>query len=204
MTTLFTTSWHRTWQGLAAHGDGLALRDALLARYSEAHRHYHTTQHLAECLAMFEWVQAAADRPHEVEMALWFHDAVYDLKASDNEARSAAWARDALLQAQVDAAAAQRIHGLIMATRHTAVPRGRDEQVLVDIDLAILGAETERFDEYERQIRSEYAHVPGLLFRMKRKSILRGFLDRESIYTTPALHQELEARARRNLARAVA
>jgi predicted metal-dependent HD superfamily phosphohydrolase len=88
-----------------------------------------------------------------------------------------------------------------MATRHDAVPVDADAQLLVDIDLSILGAERERFDEYERQIRAEYAFVPALIFNAKRRQILRSFLDRPRIYSTPAF-SVLEATARANLARA--
>lgn len=204
MNALFEASWSRTWRGLQADGDGHAVRDAVLARYAETHRHYHTLQHLAECLDLFDTLRDAPDRPAEVEMALWFHDAVYDLGAPDNEARSAAWAREALGTAGVAEGARARIDDLVMATCHAAPPRTRDAQVLVDIDLAILGAEEERFAEYERQIRAEYAHVPALLFGPRRRALLQSFLDRASIYATPALHRRLEARARANLARAIA
>ncbi|QJR13328.1 HD domain-containing protein [Usitatibacter palustris] len=202
-TELFQTSWIRAWRGLDARGDGDALRDAVLARYAEPHRKYHTLQHLEECLALFESVGSAAERPAEVEMALWFHDAIYDLKSSDNEAKSAAWAHQALVAAGVAYSSAERIRDLIRVTRHTGVPVTQDEKVLVDIDLSILGASDARFAEYEGQIREEYSYVPGFIFRMKRKSILKSFLDRPVIYSTPAVQGQLEARARANLARAI-
>lgn len=78
----------------------------------------------------------------------------------------------------------------------------RFEQVLVDIDLSILGASEERFAEYEQQIRSEYSFVPGWLFRRKRRSILKSFLGRNHIYSTPHFHSLLEIKARQNLHRA--
>lgn len=180
------------------------MRDGILSRYAEVHRKYHTLQHLDECLTLFERMQHAADHPHEVEMALWFHDSIYDLKASDNEQRSAAWAKENLLRENVEAASVERIFNLIMVTKHTGSPQTRDEQVLVDIDLAILGSDSLRFSEYERQIREEYSFVPGFLYRMKRKSVLKAFANRSTIYSTPLLHQELEYRARANLASAIA
>jgi predicted metal-dependent HD superfamily phosphohydrolase len=204
MNLLFTASWHRAWQGLQAQGTGDALRDAVLARYAEPHRRYHTLQHLGECLAWFERVRQAPDRPAEVEMALWFHDAIYDLGSPTNEARSADWAHAALRDAGVAAEPALRVRALILATQHSALPHGRDEQVLVDIDLSILGAPAPRFAEYEQQIREEYAHVPDLLFRLKRRDVLEGFLARPEIYATPVLHHELEAQARANLRTALA
>ncbi len=199
---IFLTSWQRAWTGIGAAGEGGALFAQLKTAYAEPQRHYHTLQHLGECLSAFDGARALAEHPHEVELALWFHDAIYDVKGHDNELRSADWARDALSAAGVVAGATQRVHDLVMASRHTAVPVGRDEQLLVDIDLSILGAQRTRFDEYERQIREEYAFVPGFLFRRKRREILRGFLERPTIYSTPHFHDALEARARDNLRRA--
>lgn len=144
-----------------------------------------------------------AERPAEVEMALWFHDAIYDIPGQGNEERSAAWAHEALLQAGAAPAAADRVKQLVLATRHDALPAGRDEQLLVDIDLAILGAELDRFDEYERQIRQEYRYVPGFLFKRKRRQILQTFLDRPTLYSTPVLSSQFEAPARANLRRAI-
>lgn len=198
---LFSTSWQRAWSGIGAAGEGDALFAQLMDAYAEPQRHYHTRQHLGECLSAFDGARALAGHPDEVELALWFHDAIYDVKGHQSEQRSADWARDALRDAGVSTDAAQRVHDLIMATRHTAVPSGRDEPLLVDIDLSILGAERARFDEYEQQIRKEYAYVPGFLFRRKRREILKGFLDRSAIYSTPHFHDMLEARARDNLRR---
>lgn len=195
------SSWQRAWAGIGAAGEGEALFAQLTAAYAEPQRHYHTLQHLGECLALFDDARTLAAHPAEVEFALWFHDAIYDIKGHDNEQRSADWARDALRDAGAPTDAAQRVHDLVMATRHTAVPSGRDEQLLVDIDLSILGAARARFDEYEQQIRTEYAYVPGFLFRRKRREILKGFLDRPAIYSTPHFHDALEARARDNLRR---
>ena len=90
-----------------------------------------------------------------------------------------------------------------MVTRHDAVPRETDEEVLVDVDLSILGVEPKRFDEYENQIREEYAWVPSIVFRAKRREILKGFLARPSIYSTRRFLDVYEAQARTNLERAI-
>jgi predicted metal-dependent HD superfamily phosphohydrolase len=91
-----------------------------------------------------------------------------------------------------------------MATRHDAVPGDIDAQVLVDIDLSILGAEEKRFDEYERQVREEYGWVPEPIYRDKRKAILESFLARATIYNTARFIERYEPRARANLARSLA
>lgn len=195
-------SWDDAWRGL-----GMAplatLLDVLLACYAEPHRAYHTRQHLAECVDELERVATLAERPAEVRLALWFHDAIYDPRAHDNELRSARLASAALRVAGADAATADRVHDLVLATTHAAPPVGRDAQLVVDVDLAILGAPEPRFAEYERQIRAEYAWVPEPAFRERRARVLRAFLDRPSIYSTAAFATRLEARARANLTRSL-
>jgi len=195
-------SWRAAWQASGAAPND-ALHAELLARYAEPHRAYHTQQHLAECLALFDEFRALAQRPAEVEIALWFHDAVYDVHRHDNEAASADCARAALLDAGAVADVAGRVAALVLVTRHSAAPARPDEQLLVDIDLAILGAAPARFAEYEAQIRVEYAHVPPAMFSEKRHAILAGFLARPVLYGTAALRARLEATARANLQAAI-
>lgn len=197
-------NWTNAWRELGVASADAALCIELQRRYSEPQRHYHTMQHLGECLAWFEQEKRLAERPGEVALALWFHDAVYDVHAHDNEARSADWARSAMLERGATKEAAERVHALVMATRHDAVPEGRDAELLIDIDLSILGAERARFDEYERQVHAEYAFVPDEIRRPRRRAILQRFLARPAIYTTPRMHALLEARARANLARSIA
>lgn len=200
----FSETWHQSWsESGAAAANQLLCRD-LLARWGEAHRHYHSLQHLGECLTHFNRLRHLAHRPAEVALALWFHDAIYELKATDNERRSADWAAKALLAAAVPADSAARVHALVMATRHDAVPTNPDQQLLVDIDLSILGAAPARYEEYEQQVRAEYAFVPENAFRQGRLSILQSFMARPSIYNTAAFLASHESQARHNLTQAIA
>ncbi|MCC6562382.1 MAG: N-methyl-D-aspartate receptor NMDAR2C subunit [Xanthomonadales bacterium] len=190
--------------GIAPNATQLALGEDLLQRYCEPHRHYHSLAHLEDCLR-----QAANLRPQfahagEVEFALWVHDAIYDTRKTDNEQRCADWARQSVITAGLDAAVARRIHELILATRHAALPATADAALLVDIDLSILGADAARFDAYEHEIRSEYHWVPSFLFNLKRKQLLREFLARPKIYSSAEYQRRLEAPARANLARSIA
>jgi len=196
--------WADAWRDLRLPPPAPDLLAALLARWAEPHRRYHTPQHLQECLALFERDRALAEHPGEVAIALWFHDAVYDTARHDNEAASADWASRELLQAGAAADVAARVHALVLATRHSEVPATPDATLLVDIDLAILGAEPARFAEYERQIRDEYGFVPEDVFRHRRAAILRGFLARPALFSTPAYADRFDALARANLARAIA
>lgn len=199
MTPVLQHSWARAWQGVGAGGDGEEIFAALVAAYAEPQRKYHTLQHLTECLEWFERLRELPGHPAEVELALWFHDAVCDVKASDNELRSADWAAAELVKAGVAPEVTGRVSALILATKHTAAPTEPDQQVLVDIDLAILGAAEPRFAQYQQQIRDEYAFVPEELFKPRRRALLGSFLDRPRIYSTSYFHALLEERARANL-----
>jgi predicted metal-dependent HD superfamily phosphohydrolase len=193
--------WVRSWGGLGV-GDSPALRQVhrdVLSRYAEAHRHYHTRQHLLECFEKIRDIIALAEHPAEVEIGLWFHDAIYDTRRHDNEERSADWARTAARELGASTGSAQRIHDLVMSTRHAAEPVGIDAQVLVDADLSILGAQPARFEEYEAQVRREYAWVEDLAFRSGRAKILKTLLDRPHLFCTDGFRQRYEAQARRNI-----
>lgn len=195
-------SWDQAWRNLGLQPEA-GLMERLINAWSEPHRRYHAIQHLKECLAHFESVANLAVHPGEVELALWFHDAIYDLKAKDNEQRSAEWAVHELAHRGAGNEQLRRVRGLIMATCHTATPADHDEQMLVDIDLSILGAGPSRFAEYDAQIKAEYNWVPDLVYRAKRREVLAGFLERAVIYNTDYFRARLEQQARTNLQAAI-
>ena len=196
--------WQSLWRELGASDSDDELFRRLVACYSEPHRKYHTMQHLEECFAHLESLRSFAEHAGEVELALWFHDAIYNTKRKDNEERSAEWARDSARSAGLRVDQASRIHNLVLTTMHNVVPVGRDAAVLVDVDLGILGSDAARFDEYELQVREEYSWVPGPLYRAGRRKILQEFANREHIYSTEYFREKYEARARDNIARSLA
>ena len=194
--------WSRLGAGAGAHQE--TVFQEVIQAYAEPHRRYHTLAHLQDCLQQFDVARSLAPHPVEVEAALWFHDAIYDPRSSENEACSAQWAQEALRDAGVSAEIAQRVADLVLVTRHNARPVGADACVLVDIDLSILGRAPAEFDVYEHQIREEYAWVPEPTFRQRRADILQSFLTRRVIYETPLFQSRYEAQARQNLARSIA
>lgn len=200
MTTL--ARWAQPWTdlGLTAR---MELHADLRHRYSEPQRAYHTLHHLAECLQLLQQTRGLAARANEVEIGLWFHDAIYDPRRTDNEERSAEWAVREVKRAGGDPAMQLRMQGLILVTKHDGEPQTPDEALLVDIDLAILGVGPKRFDEYERQVRTEYKHVPTAQFRPGRRKILTAFLERQHIYNTEWFRERYEQQARRNLERSL-
>lgn len=171
----------------------------LLAAYSEPTRFYHDSSHIAVCLQLLDRHRSSALRPDEVELALWFHDAIYDTQRSDNEEQSADWARRSLAAARLPLEVIERIAGMIRATKHHDA-NDSDTQLLLDIDLSILGEKPEVFARYDEAIRQEFSWVPDETYRAARLRILQSFLARREIFRTAAFQREFEGRARANLA----
>lgn len=193
----------------------LPLSDALLAElraaYAAPPRAYHSFSHVEEVAAHFDEVARTSGwrQPGEVFLAVLFHDAIYVPGARDNEARSAALARDAArrhLGASV--LDLDRVEQLILLTaRHGALDRTEldaDAAAFLDCDMAILGAAPGRYAEYEAAIAAEYAMLPPELYRAGRRHFLGTLLARERIFLSDHFHARLDARARANLRGALA
>jgi predicted metal-dependent HD superfamily phosphohydrolase len=206
-------SWVAAWGTLAPGCDPAAVDSAgqsLISRYAEPHRRYHSLLHVTEMIAAMETL-AAADQPEAdpADRALgvlvaWFHDAVYDPWATDNEARSADVARDVCRGLGLAARHTDVVVELIEATAAHDLPSAGVAASVHDADLWILSAPAERFDDYCAQVRQEYAHVEAPAYRAGRSLILRSFLDREQIYATPLARREWTCAARSNVDRELA
>lgn len=181
----------------------------LARRYQEQHRHYHTLAHIHDCLdRLDEYRQATRScSPAEdlviVEMALWWHDAVYDSRSHTNELDSAHLAKQVCILMQFGQDAAHRISECILATRHQDITEDADAKLVCDVDLASLGYSWETFCQNSAQIRDEYHFVPSATYNKKRAEILQGFLNRSRIYSTEYFREAYEPRARENLRRAI-
>jgi len=198
----FAALWLRVTSG---DEPALACYERLQAAWQAPARAYHNWRHLEECLSEFDAVRDSFSscRLDEVELALWFHDAIYDPHAADNEEQSAELAVRLLRSAGAADELISRVADLILATQaHQATPDTSTE-LLLDIDLSILGKGPTRFWEYEAQIREEYAWVPREVYAEKRCEILQRFLDRERVYLTEPFFEKYEASMRFNLAVAI-
>jgi len=189
------------WRTLGAKGPSRETFMRLRGAYDESHRAYHTARHIGACLRILDdsAVRALAERIEEVEAALWFHDAVYDTRATDNEEQSAMLAEETLRTGGVAVDVVTRIASYIRATHDhsTETPDGR---LVMDVDLAILGEDTATYDRFEQGIRAEYGWVDDASYAVARAGVLRHFEDRPFIYATRVLRDRLESRARENLA----
>lgn len=178
----------------------------LEAAYDEPHRRYHTRRHIEQCLALLDARIDLTDEERRVlTWAIWWHDAVYDPRAADNEARSAEMARRDLAALGASLWEVEEVARLIgLTTGHAAAPGDRLGEILIAIDLAILGAAPADYDAYAQQVRAEYVHVPEAVWRPGRAAVLQRFLDAPVIFPDPELRRWREAQARANLQRELA
>jgi predicted metal-dependent HD superfamily phosphohydrolase len=184
------------------------LKAELIRLYRAAERHYHGLPHIEALLRLADEYRGSLADPEAVEAAIWFHDAVYDSRAADNEARSAALARERLaLRAGPDRLA--RIAAMIEATAIHVVPdfgdpdAALDAALFLDMDLSILGAPTAEFERYEAAVRREFGWASDAAWRSGRAAVLQGFLDRRRIFHSDQFRYRFEAAARRNVARSL-
>ncbi|MFK0296031.1 hypothetical protein ACIQU6_36925 [Streptomyces sp. NPDC090442] len=175
--------------------------DNLLRRWAEPQRRYHTTDHLVAVLDRIDELAAHAEDLPTVQLAAWFHDAVYRPDRSENEERSAALAERALPELGVDAARTAEVARLVRLTvTHDPAPEDRNGAVLCDADLAVLAGGPDAYAAYAAAVRAEYGFVPDPDFRAGRAAVLRQLLALPRLFRTPQAHDQWEGPARHNLA----
>lgn len=199
----YLTVLEKSWFELHRHyhfSEPQKIFNKLIAAYSEKQRAYHTLQHLYECLVLLESIRPDLNdaNANAVALALWFHDAVYDSQAKDNELKSAELFEQYLAQ-DLSIDIGQKIKRWILATQMHEATDERDLQFLLDIDLAILAASPERFAEYKQQIQQEYAWVDPDVYSIKRKEVLTHFYQAKPLYQTEYFQHSFEQRAKMNL-----
>lgn len=199
----YLTRLEKSWCELHQHyhfSEPQKIFNNLIAAYSEKQRAYHTLQHVYECLVLLDSIRSDLKDAYAVELAMWFHDVVYDPQAKDNELKSAELFELSLAQ-DLPLKVVEKIKRWIIATQKHESTKELDLQFLLDIDLAILAASQERFAEYEQQIQQEYAWVDPDVYAIKRKEILAHFYQTESLYQTEYFQQNFEQCAKSNLKR---
>ena len=186
-------------------GDGAsAVFDELDGLYGEPHRRYHAAPHIEHCLRQFDLAADRMDEPDAVEMALWFHDAIYEIPGGENELRSAE-----LFATRTEGRGSERfrskVHRLIMATTHLdAPPQTLDESFMVDIDLSSFGRPWEEFLLDSRAVRAELPHLSDAEFRPRQKKFLESLAARPRFCFTEFFRERHEERARQNIERLIA
>lgn len=197
-----TSHWRTLMQALGVTANHAAERDHLIELWSAPERRYHGPGHLEWLLDEIDRQAALFSEPERIRLAAWYHDAVYDTHRNDNEAISADLARESLTHLDLDSALVDRVCDLIVATAsHRAGGRDRDDNLFLDIDCAILGAEAATYDAYADAIRQEYGWAPGLLYSQGRGRFLEEMTQSDRVFLTDEYEARLGDRARENMRR---
>lgn len=191
------------WQQWISHDTGRLV--GVLARHREPHRRYHTATHVRWVLRHVDSLAATEPVTHHagVVAAAFYHDAIYDPARSDNEHLSAELARRDLGSLGWVEDRVVRVAAMIEATAHVGARSPTlpdvDTAVLLDADLAVLGADPAAYSTYVAGVRQEYGHVDDPSWRAGRGAVITQFLARDQIYATPTGRGRWEAHARANL-----
>ncbi len=173
----------------------------LRRRHAEPHRVYHTLDHVVHVLATIDDLTSAGEPVDDLvtlRLAAWFHDAVYDPRRTDNEARSATLAQERLTMLGVGVGRRQRVTALVLATADHA-PVSADQRLFVDADLAVLAAPARDYRRYVEAVRREYAWLDEQRWRAGRAAFLRRMLQRPAIFSSATMRATAERAARDNV-----
>lgn len=195
--------WQANFESIIPQPQLESLFEKLSCSYNENARFYHNFTHISACLKHFDAVADKLDSPFLVELALWFHDVVYNPRKTNNEQKSADFAIEALQFSALSQTDLENIHSHILSTMHPAIPHSSDQRFLVDIDLSILAVDANSYDQYKKLVRQEYAFVPNFLYKRGRKKLLKALLLQDRIYHTDYFYEQWEERARENLEREI-
>lgn len=196
--------WVSLFDKVGAKGDPSKYFALLEKQYSEPSRYYHNLSHIEHCLNECDDVKSLLSKPGELEMAIWFHDSIYNINSKENERESADLAVKSINEMSLPQTFANRVNDMIMVTLHNFVPKSSDGKFMVDIDLSSFGQAKAQYERDENNVMKEYGSVPDSILIPGRLEFLRRFLGRPSIFYTDYFRDKYEEAARKNIERSIA
>ena len=196
----------RRWKDLMTRfqfNENMAEFLELKNKYNEKQRAYHNMEHIIDCLNQLDnYEEIIADRDI-IELAIWYHDIIYNPYGKENELKSAQEAAQFMTTQNADGTIIEKVYQLILSTVHIESPKTEAQALIMDIDISILGSPKPQYLEYCQKIRKEYKWIPGPLYRSKRKEVLNRFLQRKRLYFTEYFYNKLEGNARINISQEI-
>ncbi|MFL5730664.1 MAG: hypothetical protein ACJ75J_14345 [Cytophagaceae bacterium] len=198
-----------TWNQLcSSYSDDITLKNKLFEQicreYGNSSRYYHNLNHISAMLTLADEHNDLIRHRDIVLFSIWFHDLVYDSLKKDNEEKSADMAEEMLTSLAIGKEAVQKIRKFIIATKSHSDHSEPDLCFFLDLDLSVLGSDSETYSTYCKNVRKEYKWVPGILYKKGRKKVLQHFLDMERIFKTDRFYELFEVKARKNIKRELA
>ncbi|MCZ6667783.1 MAG: hypothetical protein O6932_03865 [Gammaproteobacteria bacterium] len=197
-TDRFQQLWRRCLLDQAIDNSTI-IHQYLIEAYSETQRVYHTLHHIQHCLSLFDKISSELQNPDAVELAIWFHDLVYQPGAADNEQLSADQFME-MTRGIFDAPLRSTVVELIMATLHCGTDiDNSDTKYMVDIDLSSFGLPWPEFLRDSNNIREEMGCLSDEVFYRKQIAFQRNLLDQPRFFKSDYFYDHYENQARKNL-----
>ncbi|TQV89331.1 HD domain-containing protein [Aliikangiella coralliicola] len=175
----------------------------IITAYTEPHRHYHNLSHIAHVfreLDSFAHISSETKISAETTWAVWFHDFIYQPGDQNNEEKSAEWARYFMKKAGANQTEITRVESMILSTQsHDSRTVDSETQRFLDADMAILGADRQRYFQYVDAVRKEHSKIPNFLFNRGRRRFLENTLEQQPIFSSDFFNKKYENIALRNI-----
>jgi predicted metal-dependent HD superfamily phosphohydrolase len=178
-----------------------SLYDQVHFEYTDWSRHYHNLSHIFSLLKLREHFAYLVNNPALVDLAIWFHDIVYQSKRKDNERKSAELFEQ-IMRPYLEKKDLDFVCALILSTEghQPLLPENNDNLIFLDFDLSILAADKKFYKKYAEAIREEYKSLFSFfVYNSGRKKVLKSFLHRKSLFFSDFFKEHYELRAKENI-----
>ena len=195
---MINLAWIKSTLQPEMHPNHYRLFYNLVCKYSEPNRYYHNILHISDMCKNLLEIEKKNPNLYEyrnIYRAIFYHDYILD-KYPNNEKESAKYYSETFAKEfQLNP---NPVSKLIISTNHFKVERNslsKVEDLLLDLDLAILGTNNWDYSIYCYNIHKEN---PIQDFKEKRIEVLDHFLHRKYLYKTEHF-KPLERQAQTNL-----
>lgn len=169
----------------------------LNSQYSHKSRFYHNWRHIEKMLLDLPLFNAQIENLDALVLSIFYHDSIYRVTKNNNEEKSADLLQEHLCQTNFKKIAWCKDQ--IIATKQHKFSDNTDTNILIDLDLSILGQPLNVYQEYAQNIRKEYGIYPSIMYNPGRKKALKHILNQDSMYKTESFKERYESKARKNL-----
>jgi len=168
-------------------------------KYSSSKRYYHNLNHINELVSLLNIYKSSICDLEIVQLAIFYHDVIYNAIKKDNEFKSAIFCKKHLEKTSLPKEKLEKCYNYILATKNHETNNENDLNYLLDFDLSILSSQDIDYEIYLKQIRKEYSFFPDIIYNAGRKKVLQYFLKQKKIYKTDEFYVKFEKKARENL-----
>ncbi|CAG9324504.1 unnamed protein product [Blepharisma stoltei] len=177
------------------------------SQYNRKFRYYHTLNHIYQMYSLLD--NYSNNYSQILELSIWFHDVIYyaDYKGFHDDRNNEVKSKDLFINFCKDCGINEcysKVESYILATiTHRPETTEEEELIFLDLDMSILGASEETYNEYSENIKREYSFYSDEDYRKGRCQVMQKFLERDHIYYSDYFRPMLENQARNNISREI-